>query len=133
SRDPGNARKAGELCAARPSRRAAAHHVSRAPAQSQSRARRGAVMTLAAPAPREVYADSPARWTLPEARSYDAVNALVSAPLVAREAWTWRVWWIAFVISLLLTVVFLVCIYAVFARGLGIWGVNSTVVWGFAI
>jgi Ni/Fe-hydrogenase subunit HybB-like protein len=90
-------------------------------------------MTLAASASREVYADSPARWTLPEARSYAAVNTLVSAPLVAREAWTWRAWWIAFAISLALTVVFLVCMYEVFARGLGIWGVNTTVVWGFAI
>jgi Ni/Fe-hydrogenase subunit HybB-like protein len=90
-------------------------------------------MTLAAPAPREALADSPARWTLPEARSYAAVNELVAAPLVAREAWTWRAWWIAFAVSLALTVLFLICMYAVFARGLGIWGVNSTVVWGFAI
>jgi molybdopterin-containing oxidoreductase family membrane subunit len=90
-------------------------------------------MTLAAPAPPEALADSPARWILPEARSYAAVNDLVAAPLVARETWTWRCWWIAFAISLALTVMFFICMYAVFARGLGIWGVNTTVVWGFAI
>ena len=90
-------------------------------------------MTLVAPAPSGLAADAPERWTLPEARDYEAVNALVSAPLLARGTWTWRAWWIGFAISLALTVLLLVCMYEVFARGLGIWGVNTTVVWGYAI
>ncbi len=90
-------------------------------------------MTLAAAAPRGTYADSPARWTLPEGRSYEAVNALVSAPLVTRRAWAWRAWWIAFVISLALTIMFFVCMYEIFARGVGLFGLNSTIVWGYAI
>jgi molybdopterin-containing oxidoreductase family membrane subunit len=36
-------------------------------------------------------------------------------------------------VSLALTVAFLVAVFLVFTRGIGIWGVNTTVVWGFAI
>ncbi len=74
-----------------------------------------------------------ARWSLPSGRSYQAVDALVTAPLIARGAWTWRAWWIAFALSLALTFVFLVSVYWVFTNGLGVWGVNSTIVWGLAI
>jgi molybdopterin-containing oxidoreductase family membrane subunit len=75
----------------------------------------------------------PARWTLPAARDLEAVNALIAAPLLDRQAWTWRAWWIGFVLSLALTVAFLIAVYLVLTRGIGIWGVNTTVVWGFAI
>jgi Ni/Fe-hydrogenase subunit HybB-like protein len=90
-------------------------------------------MTLAATAREQDLADSAARWTLPQARSYEAVNTLVTAPLLARGAWSWRAWWIAFAVSLALTGIFAVCVFEVLSRGIGIWGVNSVVVWGFAI
>jgi molybdopterin-containing oxidoreductase family membrane subunit len=73
------------------------------------------------------------RWTLASGRSYEAVNRLVSAPLIERDSWSWRAWWIAFVVSLTWTVVFLIALAWVFAVGIGIWGVNTTIVWGFAI
>ncbi len=73
------------------------------------------------------------RWTLPEARDFETVNALIAAPLFERGSWTWRAWWIGFVISLALTMGFLVAVFLVLTRGIGIWGVNTTVVWGFAI
>ena len=88
-------------------------------------------MTLAVPT--HDHAQELERWTRPGARTYEDVNALVSAPLLARGTWTWRAWWIGFAISLVLTAVFMLCIFEVFSRGIGIWGVNSVVVWGFAI
>ena len=47
-----------------------------------------------------------ARWTLPSARSLDAVNEIVTAPLYEREQWSWRAWWIGVAISGALTGVF---------------------------
>jgi molybdopterin-containing oxidoreductase family membrane subunit len=73
------------------------------------------------------------RWTLPDARDFETVNALIAAPLFEPGSWTWRAWWIGFVISLALTTAFLVAVFLVLTRGIGIWGVNTTVVWGFAI
>jgi molybdopterin-containing oxidoreductase family membrane subunit len=73
------------------------------------------------------------RWTLPRGRDYDTVNELVTAPLLQPRSWTWKVWWVAFTISFGLTMVMLVSILWLFIKGIGIWGVNSVVVWGFAI
>jgi Ni/Fe-hydrogenase subunit HybB-like protein len=73
------------------------------------------------------------RWTLPSVRSYEAVNKLVSAPLIERAAWSWRAWWIAFAVSLIFTTIFLIAVAWLFVSGIGIWGVNSTIVWGYAI
>ena len=73
------------------------------------------------------------RWTLLDARDFETVNALIAAPLFERRSWTWRAWWIGFVISLALTTAFLIAVFLVLTRGIGIWGVNTTVVWGFAI
>ena len=42
------------------------------------------------------------RWIAPDGRSIDAVNAIVAAPLLERQRWSWRTWWIAFAVSLAL-------------------------------
>jgi molybdopterin-containing oxidoreductase family membrane subunit len=42
-------------------------------------------------------------------------------------------WWIAFAISGVLTVLMVVSMIWVFTFGLGVWGYNSTVIWGFPI
>jgi len=89
-------------------------------------------MTLAAVA-HERIAEPPARWTLPDVRDLETVNALIADPLLRRDTWTWRAWWIAFALSLALTVAFLLAVFLIFQRGIGIWGLNTTVVWGFAI
>ncbi len=73
------------------------------------------------------------RWLMPQGRSYAAITELVSAPLLKSNEWRWRAWWIAFAVSLLATVMMLASASWLFARGIGIWGVNTTVVWGFAI
>lgn len=73
------------------------------------------------------------RWVLPRGRDYEAVNAMVSAPLVGREAYRWRVWWIAFAASAALTLLMAVSVAWLLIEGVGVWGNNTTVVWGFAI
>ncbi len=83
--------------------------------------------------PQQAASSEAIRWTAPEARDIAAVNAVVTAPLLAREAWTWRAWWIGVAISSVLTCGFVIAIFMVLTRGIGIWGVNTTVVWGFAI
>ena len=44
-----------------------------------------------------------------------------------------RAWWIGWLVSLALTIIMLVSIAWLFIEGVGIWGVNTNVVWGFAI
>lgn len=73
------------------------------------------------------------RWILPQAQSYEAVTELVSAPLLRQRKWSWRFWWIAFGISLTLTMLMAISASWLLANGVGVWGVNTTVVWGFAI
>jgi Ni/Fe-hydrogenase subunit HybB-like protein len=73
------------------------------------------------------------RWTLPSGRDFDTVNELITAPLLQPGSWTWKVWWIGFTISLILTATMFVCVFWLFYKGIGVWGVNSVVVWGFAI
>jgi Ni/Fe-hydrogenase subunit HybB-like protein len=73
------------------------------------------------------------RWTLPAGREYEAVNALVSAPLLRRREWRWRAWWIGFAVSGILTAVMAVTIAWLLTHGVGIWGYNTTVVWGFPL
>jgi molybdopterin-containing oxidoreductase family membrane subunit len=83
-----------------------------------------------------VDSDDPAgatRWILPWGRSYEAVTELVSAPVLERADWTWRMWWIAFGVSLALTLMMLVSASWLLAKGVGVWGVDTTIVWGFAI
>ena len=75
----------------------------------------------------------PVRWTLPPARNLKSVNSLVSAPLLERDLWSWRAWWIGVGVSLVATTAFLIAVFEVLTRGIGVWGLNTTVVWGVAI
>ncbi|MBO0751673.1 MAG: polysulfide reductase NrfD, partial [Bradyrhizobiaceae bacterium] len=68
-----------------------------------------------------------------DGRRYETINDLVSAPLLEGGARNWRAWWIAFAASTALTAVFLVSIVWVFIKGIGVWGLNTSVVWGFDI
>src|SRR3954465_6723970 len=42
-------------------------------------------------------------------------------------------WWVGFIIASLLLLMFLVAVTWLFIKGIGIWGVNIPVAWGFAI
>jgi Ni/Fe-hydrogenase subunit HybB-like protein len=75
----------------------------------------------------------PVHWIAPNAHSLDAVNDLVAAPLLERDRWSWRAWWIGVAVSGAFTAAFAIAVYLVLTRGIGIWGVNTTVVWGVAI
>ncbi len=68
---------------------------------------------------------------LTRVNTLEAVDVLVSAPLLDHERW--RRWWIAFIVAGLLTAVFFGSMAYLFIEGIGIFGNNSTVVWGFPI
>ena len=88
------------LRAARPFGHAAAHDLSRAAAQSQPGLQEGAGMS--ALAIDVTTSPAPLRWTLPQARSFDAVNDSSRAPLLSAGLWSRRAWWIGFAVSLAL-------------------------------
>jgi molybdopterin-containing oxidoreductase family membrane subunit len=67
------------------------------------------------------------------ARSDEAINALVSAPLLDAGKFRWRAWWIALAVSGVLTAMFITATVATFIEGVGLWGNNTTSVWGFAL
>ena len=82
---------------------------------------------------RDDRAEAALRWIEPAGRSIDAVNAIVAAPLLERQRWSWRAWWIAFAVSLALTGAMAISIAWLLIGGIGIFGNNTTVVWGFPI
>jgi molybdopterin-containing oxidoreductase family membrane subunit len=89
-------------------------------------------MTGAAPTRHEPSADL-ARWTLPAARSYASIGERVAAPLLQQDRWRWRAWWIAFGIAAALTALMVVCMVWLFTEGIGVFGYNTTNVWGFPL
>jgi molybdopterin-containing oxidoreductase family membrane subunit len=74
---------------------------------------------------------SPIDARLAQVQDYEAVNLLVTAPLLDRGRW--RRWWLAFAVSLLLTAVFFGSAGWLLMRGIGIFGNNTIVVWGYPI
>jgi Ni/Fe-hydrogenase subunit HybB-like protein len=71
------------------------------------------------------------RWICPAIRSLEQIDAIVAGPVLA-PALTWR-WWLLFAGSGALTVVMIVTVMWLFAHGIGIFGNNTTIVWGFPI
>ena len=59
-----------------------------------------------------------------------AVTDLVCAPLLRPAGLRW---WIAFVLCTVGLIATLVGVYELFSTGVGIWGINTSVVWGYAI
>ena len=57
----------------------------------------------------------------------------MTTPLLAPETFRWRIWWIAFVVSCALTLLMATSLFWVLYKGIGIFGNNTTVVWGFPI
>jgi molybdopterin-containing oxidoreductase family membrane subunit len=68
---------------------------------------------------------------LPPRASYAEMAGLVADPVLRRRA-SGR-WWLAFLAMLLVTLGLVGAITWLFVAGIGIWGINTTVVWGFAI
>jgi len=63
--------------------------------------------------------------------SYAAVTAAVADPILTRPV-GWG-WWLAVAVSFAFLLTTAGAIGYLFATGIGVWGVNSTVVWGYAI
>jgi len=68
---------------------------------------------------------------LPPGASYGELIGVVADPVLERG--TGRPWRIAFAVTLLMTLGLGICIAWLFIQGVGIWGINTPVVWGFAI
>ncbi len=80
--------------------------------------------------------DRPLRWIAPSVEGCEAVNRIISAPLLNRAdqlPGLWRGWWRLMALALPLTLGFAVGIWAVLNRGIGALGNNTTIVWGFPI
>ena len=76
------------------------------------------------------------RWVSPEITTLEAVNSLALEPLIGRAGWRkdrWLGWWIALGVALPLSAMCFVGIAISFAGGIGTFGNNSTIVWGFPI
>ncbi|WP_018263799.1 NrfD/PsrC family molybdoenzyme membrane anchor subunit [Methylobacterium sp. WSM2598] len=73
----------------------------------------------------------PARRWIAAARESDAaITDAVVAPILVGVG---RGWWIALALTLPFVLLTLVAVAWLFWRGVGVWGINTTVVWGFAI
>lgn len=71
------------------------------------------------------------RWISAEITSLEDINARIVAPILT-PANAWR-WWAAFAFSGSLTVMMIASVVWLFAHGIGIFGNNTTIVWGFPI
>jgi molybdopterin-containing oxidoreductase family membrane subunit len=63
--------------------------------------------------------------------TYGSVTDKISAIVLTRKAG--RGWWLAFGVSFVIVMILTYAIGYLLARGVGIWGVNVPVAWGFAI
>jgi molybdopterin-containing oxidoreductase family membrane subunit len=76
-------------------------------------------------------ADIGRRWIGEEIAGLDDINTRIAAPILA-PARGWR-WWTAFGVSGALTLVMIASVAWLFGHGIGIFGNNTTIVWGFPI
>ena len=75
--------------------------------------------------------DRTAGGLLPPGATYSDIVARVADPLIGARAG--RTWWMAFAVAGALTLLMLVCIAWLLIEGVGVWGINTANVWGFAI
>jgi molybdopterin-containing oxidoreductase family membrane subunit len=71
----------------------------------------------------------PARLLEPD-QTFESVNQTISAPVLGKPP---RVWFVGFAIAFLLLMMFLMAVTYLLYKGVGIWGINIPVAWGFAI
>src|SRR5947207_6128263 len=63
--------------------------------------------------------------------TFRSVTDKISAIVLSRRPP--RAWWVGFIVSFALTLVLLYAVTYLLIEGIGIWGVNVPVAWGFAI
>lgn len=78
-----------------------------------------------------VAASSQEAGALPPEWGYASVSDKI-AGLVLQHPFRWR-WWTAFLVTLAGSILFFAAVAWLFAHGVGIWGVDMPVAWGFAI
>ena len=71
------------------------------------------------------------RWITSSVHSLDDINRIVTAPILAPKLGAR--WWTAFLISGALALLMLGSVIWLFVHGIGIFGNNTTIVWGFPI
>ncbi len=76
-------------------------------------------------------ADQQQRWIDGSIHSLEEINARICAPILT-PAHTWR-WWVSLLFSGSLTLMMIVTVTWLFGHGIGIFGNNTTIVWGFPI
>jgi Ni/Fe-hydrogenase subunit HybB-like protein len=70
-------------------------------------------------------------WLATDRATYADVTSAIADPVLSRPAG--KLWWIAFIATLPFVLATIAAIALLFTRGIGLWGVNTTVVWGYAI
>ncbi|HEX4195994.1 MAG TPA: NrfD/PsrC family molybdoenzyme membrane anchor subunit [Caulobacteraceae bacterium] len=73
---------------------------------------------------------SPRRWTTPGAPGLLALGGRIARPVLSRPSGRW---WLAFAGAGALTALMVAGIAWTFTQGVGAWGNNTSVVWGFGI
>ena len=76
------------------------------------------------------------RWIDSAVDTCEQVNALIAGPVIgplAKSRTRWRGWWICMGVSAPLAFAFFAGLYWELAQGVGVFGNNSTIVWGFPI
>ena len=122
------------LHAAGRARHLAAHDLSGAAAQRQPRPSGGEFMSAGAlsasrrPGRRRAREEGDA---LLHVDNIEAINTLITRPLLDRG--DWRRWWMAIAFTGAMTALFFGSALYLFIEGIGIFGNNQTVVWGFPI
>src|SRR3954464_7104050 len=123
---------AAELLDAGRTQHAAAHQLPRKAAQSQFRNK----IVMSDPEVKSttvVSRVSPLGYPtnlLAPGQTYETVNRTIGDIPLKRAPGSW---WVGFIIASLLLLMFLVAVTWLFIKGIGIWGVNIPVAWGFAI
>jgi molybdopterin-containing oxidoreductase family membrane subunit len=78
----------------------------------------------------EPLAETSHRWIATRHASDVEITQAVADPLLVAPG---RIWWLSLLASAVFAAWFFVAITWLFYRGIGIWGINTTVVWGVAI
>jgi molybdopterin-containing oxidoreductase family membrane subunit len=78
----------------------------------------------------EPNATGPSRWIAADRATNVEITQAIADPVFAPVG---KAWWLAVLISLPFALWFVGSIGWLFYKGIGVWGINSTVVWGVAI
>ena len=71
------------------------------------------------------------RWIGQSIKNLEQIDAIIAAPILTPQH-SWR-WWATLVVSGTLTLVMIATVTWLFGHGIGIFGNNTTIVWGFPI